>query len=136
MASYDINHQPKLLKGDDFVLFHVPGHSPLKYKVWSDHLNNGGANRQVFLDLGYESEWDRDCRLYQLCDKFYGYSNHGGDWPASNFGDFPALTRLVNHLYKLIFVKTLPAPYLQSTPNHPDGFLPARPDETETESNL
>ena len=138
MATYDINHRPSCLNQDDIVKFAVPRHNALTYKVYGDHLNNRTVgmehrlNQQVFLDLGFEDGYDGS-NLYKFCEQHYGYLTNSGDWPVFHRGDYQAATRLVNALFQRIRMLSVPPEYLQSTANHPNGFIPKRIAEPETE---
>ena len=60
MTTYNINHPPRNLQHSDKIVFHVPGHNRLEYKVFSDHIGNriDGCNRRVFIELGIGDEYD------------------------------------------------------------------------------
>jgi hypothetical protein len=130
MTSYDINHPPVNLQHNDKIVFHVPGHNRLEYKVFSDHINNrtDSCNRMVFIELGIGDEYDYSLNspIVTICSAAYGYDAGSGDWPIFHAGDYDAATRIVNHVFSLIAQLTLPEEMKQSTINHPQGFIPRR----------
>lgn len=137
MTSYDINHPPVNLQHNDKIVFHVPGHNRLEYKVFSDHINNrttDSCNRRVFIELGIgdDENYCVDSPIFRICSKLYGYSAGGGDWPTFHDNDYDAATRIVNHIFTLITQLTLPEEMKQHTINHPTGFIPKRALKPET----
>lgn len=83
------------LSYDDIVYFYFDGRQ-LKYSVQSNHLSNMFKcdNAEIFSIL--------DINKSDFCNCYYGYCNHGGDWPTCNTEDFAALTRVVQALYREI----------------------------------
>ena len=80
------------LEYDDTVFF-----VGREYKVRHKFLSNpGGANCQIFQDLHIDNE-------IEFCSKAYGYPIEGyGSWPECVPNDYPALTRCVLAIYKII----------------------------------
>ncbi len=67
----------------------------IEYTVCHSFLStNKVLNSTIFKILGLNP--------YKIAEKRYKYKITQGCWPNSNFGDFPALTRLVKELYKII----------------------------------
>ena len=64
-----------------------------KYEVYTNYLQKlgGGYNDEIFLDLKLDTK--------KFANSAYGYDSIEGDWPESKFGDFAALTRLVEALF-------------------------------------
>ena len=63
------------------------------YTVCTEYLiiQEQSRNDKIFEDLGLNK--------IKFCSDCYGYDQNGGDWPESKFGDFAALTRLVEALF-------------------------------------
>lgn len=83
------------LHSGDIVYFYVDSRQ-LKYNVLPTHLSNAyrSDNAEIFSILGINKS--------DFCDCYYGYHNHGGDWPVCDTEDFAALTRVVQALYQKI----------------------------------
>jgi hypothetical protein len=130
MTTYNINHPPRNLQHSDKIVFHVPGHNRLEYKVFSDHIGNriDGCNRRVFIELGIgdEDDYSMGSPTVKVCSAAYGYPAGDGNWPIFHAGDYGAATRIVNHVFSLIAQLTLLEEMKQSTINHPQGFIPRR----------
>ncbi len=86
----------KVLQLDDIVIFTIKKEI-LKYYVYSNFLNHDNHNNRIF-DILELNKNDKN----KLAEKIYGYKIYGGDWPESKENDFPALTRLVKELYRII----------------------------------
>lgn len=99
------------LSYDDIVYFYFDGRQ-LKYSVQSNHLSNciKSNNAEIFSIL--------DINKSDFCNCYYGYCNHGGDWPTCNREDYRALTRVVIALYQEIEkreTRIINNPYLKNT---------------------
>lgn len=83
------------LNYDDVVYFYVDD-KQLKYYIQPNYLSNALKcdNAEIFSILGINKS--------DFCNTFYGYHNHGGDWPTCKLEDFAALTRVVQALYREI----------------------------------
>ncbi len=71
----------------------------IKYHICNkclfDHINNNvNDNNKIFRLLKIDK--------YDIATKAYRYKSLAGVWPSSRENDYPALTRLVKELYKII----------------------------------
>lgn len=116
MTTYTITNRPEALKSGDQVVFVLRGKKEI-YEVRFQHLDNQTnyfANRSIFERLNL------DAMAFAL--SAYGYPSSGGGWPESKAEDYPALTRLVNALFRLIAerepdqIKPVPPPVSTSVP--------------------
>ena len=82
----------KQLKKGQKIVFTIKDKNYI-YTVYSQYLclRSSGDNDQIFKDLKLDK--------FKLCSDCYGYAPGRGDWPESNYGDFAALTRLVEALF-------------------------------------
>ncbi len=88
--------QKRTLEIGDKVYFTIRGEI-VKCTVYRQYLNvEAGCNDKIFDILNINKE--------ELAEKAYGYPLpiKDGYWPFSNKDDYPALTRLVKELYKII----------------------------------
>ena len=81
------------------TVYFIVGEESVEYTVDSQFLRNANtryADSRVFILL----EIDK----YELAEKTYGYTliNNTGFWPYSKLDDYPALTRLVKEIYKIV----------------------------------
>jgi hypothetical protein len=95
---YDINHRPRILQETDTVEFKV-GDEIVSYNVKRRYLNCPlDSNAKIFGILGIDA--------WKFCKEQYGYEPTGGSmvgcWPEVNEHDYPALTRAVNALFRII----------------------------------
>ncbi len=86
------------LKTQDIIEFTIEKQI-IKYHVCNcclfDHINNNvHDNDKIFRLLKIDK--------YDIATKAYGYKSLAGVWPTSRTDDYPALTRLVAELYKII----------------------------------
>ena len=82
--------QGKTLEYEDTVIL-----NDIEYTVQKSFLANyGDDNGKIFQNLKISKS--------DIAKQAYGYSSRGGDWPECKKDDYPALTRLVVELYRII----------------------------------
>ena len=84
-----------ILKEGDVIIFAF-GNVHYNYRVHTKYLSSmdGRENYRIFSVLSLEK--------YKFCSAHYGYPANSGNWPVANIRDFPALTRVVTELFKII----------------------------------
>jgi len=96
----ELNKLGKNLKYNDHIYFEIYN-KIIKYKViYHPLVNLNGFNDEIFnvLEIRNKSKFAK---------KSYGYNSKNSkiyyhQWPKSKASDYPALTRLVKELYKLL----------------------------------
>lgn len=85
-----------LMYGDKVLLGECEYDVHIKYL-----LCQRGSNSKIFNLHGIDKE--------ALAEQSYGYRPIGGEWPSSRDKDYPALTRLVKNIFKIISPMTPPS---------------------------
>ncbi len=87
----------RIVEVEDRVYFTV-GEEHVEYKVDKWYLDcysiSNNFNYKIFNLLKIDK--------LKLASEVYGYEASFGDWPSCKSDDYPALTRLVKELYKII----------------------------------
>jgi len=96
-------NERKCLEHKDVVIFNVK-EQRIKYKVNGFFLNNLNSqkfyNDEIFTVLKV-NKGELSEKAYEY-DELIKFKDEEGYWPESKDYDFPALTRLVKELYKII----------------------------------
>ena len=79
------------LKNGQIIIFTIKDKN-YKYEVYKSFLKEEDShNDQIFIDLKIDQ--------VKFACSAYGYCPYNGYWPESNYGDFAALTRIVEALF-------------------------------------
>ena len=79
------------LKNGQEIIFTIKDKN-YKYEVYKSFLKEEDShNNQIFIDLKIDQ--------VKFAYSAYGYHPYNGYWPESNYGDFAALTRIVEALF-------------------------------------